>query len=123
MTSYERIARIPRRTRAYGIMIYDLASRAYAARSGTGISTFLTATRFVLGTLGTDNAFGSTRRRTADVPLHARAHGLSVDLSTLTVGTARRRVAWVRNGGSCTYIVNKGEIVDYNPLRAYYIIN
>ena len=51
MTSYERIARISRRTRAYGIMIDDLASRAHAARTGTGVSTFLAATRFVLWTL------------------------------------------------------------------------
>jgi hypothetical protein len=49
--SDEGIASVPRRASAYGVVIYDFASCAYAASAGARISTFLIATSFVLGTL------------------------------------------------------------------------
>lgn len=87
LTSDKRIARVPRGTPANGIVIYDLASSAKAACSGAWISTLLVATSLVLWTLGTDHALGSARGRASDEALHARAHCLSVDLPTLTVGS------------------------------------
>jgi hypothetical protein len=81
-------------------VVYDFASGADSACSGTGISTLLITTGFVLGTLRADYALGSASRRAADVARYARAHALTVDLSALTVGTAWGRIAGVRYNGS-----------------------
>jgi hypothetical protein len=88
LASDKGIASVSMRASAYGVVIDDSAFRAYAASAGTGVSTFLIATSFVLGTLGADNAFGATGGRASYVSWYARAHRLTVDLPTLTVGAA-----------------------------------
>lgn len=98
-TSGERISSVTWRAATNWIVVDHFASRSNAASSRTRVSAFLTAAGLVPTAVGVHYAFRSASRRAADVTRNARADGLSVHSSALTVRAARRwttrfRIGW-----------------------------
>lgn len=59
-------------------MVDDHASRLDAARAGTGVPALLIGASFVLPTVRTESALGSTERRRSEELGRAGAHRLSI---------------------------------------------
>lgn len=76
-------------------MVGDLAAGVLAARTRTRIFAFLIDARHILGAFRTDHTLGTTVGRCADEGGQARAHGVLIQLATLAVQAARRRLAGI----------------------------
>lgn len=69
--SIERISSVAVGTRAYGIVIYNLAESSNAASPVTRVNTLQTVTSLVQRTLGACGTFWSTSWRISGIPLNA----------------------------------------------------
>lgn len=92
VTTSERISSKSTNAGANGIVVADSALGLLAANIRTGIHALAVHTGLVSGAFGAAGAFRTTGRRAADELGQARANGLIVDLPTLGVGAARRRL-------------------------------
>lgn len=95
LTTNEWITRVTRRTTAYGIMINYATFSCDTTCAWTWISALLIWTSFVLLAVRADNAFWSTRWWASNIARYTGTHCLAVDLSALTILSARRRVTWI----------------------------
>lgn len=91
------IAAEAKHTTAYGIVVDDLATRVLAARTRTRIFAFLIDARHILGAFRTDHTLGTAIGRSADVIWQTRAHSVLIQLTALTIQTARRWLARIYN--------------------------
>lgn len=87
--SIEGISGIARGTGTCRIMVNDLATSLKAASAWTRIHALLILTVKVLGTIRANNALGATVRSGADKRWLTGAHRMVVNLTALTVRTAR----------------------------------
>lgn len=93
------------RATADRIMIGHLTPCILTTSAWTWVLAALIDTRLVEGTFWASRTFRSACRRSANIIDQACANGHFVDFTTLTVGTARRWMAWI----CCRYWVG-----DYN---------
>lgn len=92
---HEGIAGVAASAAADGIMIHCETIRILSARTGTWIRAVVVYARLVLRTLGANDASRSTGRRDTGESWLAQAYRVSVLNSAVTVGSARRRIAWI----------------------------
>lgn len=92
-TLLERIAGVVLRARAHRTVIVHLAAGIQAASARARIHTALVHARLVQIALGAGRALRPAGGRHSDVVGQARAHRMLVDVATLAVRSARRRLA------------------------------
>jgi hypothetical protein len=95
VASCQWISCISRLTSTNGTVLDDLAIGVKTTSSGTRITTFLIYACLIESTFRTDNTFRSTTWWTSDIIGQARANGLAVGFTTLTVGATRGRLTRV----------------------------
>lgn len=87
--SIKGISSVARSTGTCRIMVNNLATRLNAACAGTGIDALLILTVEILSAVRANNTLWSTVGSGANETGLTGAHGMVIDLPTLTVGTAR----------------------------------
>lgn len=97
----ERISSKARRATTNRVVIDNLAPSVDAAGTGTGVDALLFDTGSVLSTVWADHALRPACRGRAHEASEAWAHGVPVDLSTLTVRATRWRLTRVLWRLSC----------------------
>lgn len=97
----ERISSKARRATTNRVVIDNLAPSVDAAGTGTGVDALLFDARSVLSTVWADHALRPACRGRAHEASKAWAHGVPVDLSTLTVRATRWRLTRVLWRLSC----------------------
>ena len=95
LASDEWVSSETSRTATDRVVVHYFAASSHTTGAWTGVSTSLVAARLILTTLRAHYTFRSACRRAAYEAGYARAYGLPVNFTALTVRTTRRGTAWI----------------------------